>query len=545
MAFLRTVVLFCSHNALLRGVSAAWLAGSICLTATAAEPPTREQALATMTRATRFMVEKVSTQGGYVWAYLPDFSRRWGELEARESMIWIQPPGTPSMGHLFLDAYHATHDEAYYEAAEQVGGALIRGQHPSGGWNYVVDFAGEQSLREWYATVGGNAWRLEEFQHYYGNATFDDAGTAQAAKFLLRLYLAKRDPRHRPALERAISFFTQSQHPVGAWPQRYPLMNEFSHGGRPDYTSFLTFNDDVAAENIDFLILCYHGLGETGLREPLERAMNAFLVTQQAAPQPGWALQYTPDLRPAGARSYEPRALATHTTAQCVGQLLKFYQWTGEARFLARIPEALDWLDAARLPEEMRIEGATHPTFLEIGTNRPLFIHRAGSNVMNGHYYVDYDAHNTVAHYSSTRHLDVPALRARFEHLRALPVAEATKGSPLLPCGEAGEFPKFFTRMIEERGHTPTRADRRKRAAKAIATLNSEGYWPAELRMTSHPYQRDGGAAVVSGDFARTQTGDESDTSPFRSTQPTPAITTFAYIRNMHALIEFVSDDGR
>ena len=30
----------------------------------------------TMKRATTFMVEKVATNGGYVWSYLPDFSRR-------------------------------------------------------------------------------------------------------------------------------------------------------------------------------------------------------------------------------------------------------------------------------------------------------------------------------------------------------------------------------------------------------------------------------------------------------------------------------------
>ena len=61
----------------------------------------------TMKRATRFMVEEVSTEGGYVWSYLPDMSRRWGEIEAKKSMIWVQPPGTATMGHLFLDAFHA------------------------------------------------------------------------------------------------------------------------------------------------------------------------------------------------------------------------------------------------------------------------------------------------------------------------------------------------------------------------------------------------------------------------------------------------------
>ena len=38
-------------------------------------------------------------------------------------------------------------DEYYYQAAEKAARALMRAQHPSGGWNYVVDFAGEQSLQ--------------------------------------------------------------------------------------------------------------------------------------------------------------------------------------------------------------------------------------------------------------------------------------------------------------------------------------------------------------------------------------------------------------
>ena len=40
-----------------------------------------------MLRSTRYMVEQVSTNGGYVWYYLPDFSRRWGEMEAYKTMI--------------------------------------------------------------------------------------------------------------------------------------------------------------------------------------------------------------------------------------------------------------------------------------------------------------------------------------------------------------------------------------------------------------------------------------------------------------------------
>jgi hypothetical protein len=67
----------------------------------------------TMIDATRYMVEHVSTHGGYSNNYLPDFSRQWGELESYETQIWVMDPGTVSMGNIFLDAYHTT-DDAYY-----------------------------------------------------------------------------------------------------------------------------------------------------------------------------------------------------------------------------------------------------------------------------------------------------------------------------------------------------------------------------------------------------------------------------------------------
>ena len=226
--------------------------------------PTRADILSAMKRATIFMADTVAVNGGYVWSYLPDLSRRWGEIEATPTMIWLQPPGTATMGHIFLDAYHATGDEYYYQAAERTTAAVIWAQLSSGGWNYVADMRGEASLREWYATVGKNAWRLEEFQHYWGNATFDDVTTIDAARLLLRIYLEKRDPRYRPALNNAIQFVLDSQYPIGGWPQRYPAKPDFM----PDYTSFITFNDDVAAENIDFLLQCYQTLGDPRLVDP-------------------------------------------------------------------------------------------------------------------------------------------------------------------------------------------------------------------------------------------------------------------------------------
>lgn len=534
---------------MLRGV-AVGLVGALALLfalpAAAQKAPGRDAALAAMKTATRFMVEKVAYQGGYVWSYTADMKRRWGELEAKPTMIWVQPPGTGTMGHLFLDAYHATGDEYYYRAAEKAGEALIWGQHASGGWHYMIDFGGEGSMKDWYATYGKNAWRMEEFQHYWGNATFDDAGTSEAMQFLLRLYVEKKDPRWKPALDKAIGFVLNSQYPMGGWPQRYPLKSEFSHHGKPDYTSFITFNDDVAGENIKFLIMAHQALGEPRALEAVNRAMNSFLVTQQGPPQPGWGLQYTvADLRPVGARTYEPDALTTHTTANNVAQLMTFYELTGDTKYLARVPEALDWLEKVKLPTP-RPDGRTHPTYIEIGTDRPIYVHRRGSNVENGAYYWDYSDEKTLGHYGAWRRIDLAGLRARYARLKSTPPAEVTKRSPLAAKAYV-PLPKYFATRDLETSDLNVRAkdDAPKavtpaQAAALITGLNREGYWPTPLVATSHPYTGARPPVAATGDFATTHVGDATDTSPYPTDKPELGISTGTYIQNMTTLIDYL-----
>lgn len=514
-------------------------ATTLTLFATSVCGADRESVLAAMKRAATFMNEKVSHEGGFVWTYLPDFSRRWGEMEAYPTMIWIQPPGTPGMGDAFLEAYEVTGDDYYYGAASRAADALIRVQHPSGGWNYVADLAGEESLRKWYDTIGRNGWRLEEFQHYYGNATFDDQTTIAAARFMLRLYLAKRDPKHKASLDKAIQFVLDAQYSSGGWPQRFPLMGGFSRNGNPDYTGFITFNDDVAVANVDFLIECLQTLGEERLREPILRAMNSFVITQQKSPQAGWAMQYTVDLEPAGARTYEPRALSTETTVQNIGQLIRFYYLTGDTNFLTRIPEAFAWLDAVRFDRDDPSVRGTHPTFVEIGSNKPLFLHRSGSNVRNGRYFVDYDSRNIIAHYSSSRTLDVDRLRERYQQAIATPPKQATKESPLKQRGETR-----LSRSNRERDEVAGGAVDKtleQRVDSLVATLDADGRWLAPIVFTSHPYTGAEPRPSVTGEFSGTLVGDHTDTSPYKSTVSTPCISVAVYVRNMNTLIRFLT----
>ncbi len=492
-----------------------------------------------MLRSTKYMVEEVSTNGGFVWYYTPDLSRRWGEMEAYPTMVWVQDGGTVSMGNLFLEAYHGTHDEYYYQAAEKAATALIWGQSHEGGWNYMIDFAGDRSLKNWYNTIGKNGWRLEEFQHYYGNSTYDDDVTSDAARFLLRVYLEKLDPKYKPALDKAIGFLLKSQYPAGGWPQRYPLRYDFNKSGHPDYTSYYTFNDDVTWENVNFLVQCYQTLGEERFLDPISRGMNFYLLTQQA--NGAWGQQYNLDLEPAGARTYEPAALLPRATNWNALLMIKFYEYTGDRKFIARIPDAIKWLEKTRLPDSMTQSGRySHSLFVELKTDRPIFVHRKGSNVTYGYYYYDYSDDKLLGHMQGKGKIDVENLKREYARVSALSPAEASKNSPLLTEAFHGEgTPQHYydlSRSAASSAPPPNEA----RVKEILKALDDHSRWLVPHAAISHPYTGEGKNRQPTDEFASTHVGDDTDTSPYADPSDKLYISTTAYMRNMYQLIQYV-----
>ncbi|MBN2166227.1 MAG: hypothetical protein JW717_08125 [Marinilabiliaceae bacterium] len=489
-----------------------------------------------MLKATKYMVETVSTNGGYVWYYLPDFSRRWGEMEAYKTMIWLQHPGTISMGHTFLNAYEITGEEYYYKAAQKAAAAIIFGQSYEGGWNYMIDFAGDKSLKHWYNTIGKNGWRLEEFQHYYGNSTFDDDITSDAARFLLRIYLEKFDPSYKPYLDKAIDFILKSQYDLGGWPQRYPLKYDFNKNGHPDYTSFYTFNDDVTWENVHFLIQCYQTLGEERFLDPIKRGMYFYLFSQHSSG--AWAQQLNLNLETAGARTYEPPALLPSTTCENAFLLLKFYQYTGDKRFLLAVPAAINWLENTVLPKD-KIEGErTHPQFVDPNTNKPIYVHRKGTNVKCGFYYCDDNDKKLLAHYYGKSRIPLNELKNEYKRVASMSVEDATKESPLHigPFTGKGTPQKYYNLTRHYFDFTVEKTV----VKDIINSLDNKGRWLSKHAQISHPYIGDGVLKDSTDKYALTMVGDETDTSPYRDESDQDYISTRTYIKNMNLLLNYL-----
>ena len=184
------------------------------------------------------------------------------------------------------------------------------------------------------------------------------------------------------------------------------------------------------------------------LKEPILRAMNCVIVLQQGAPFAGWSDQYTiEDLQPAHARSYEPRAINTSTTVRIVRALMDYYRLTGDTKYLSGIPAALDFLESMQLPDSevqrwgrpsRDPEAILVPRFVDPDDGRPLYVHRKGSNVVNGTYYIDQDITQTIGHYNSTAYINVKAcagFTTRYGLCRARKLRPIHRWSLLPRCG--------------------------------------------------------------------------------------------------------------
>ena len=114
------------------------------------------QARRALVKGAAFM-RSISAEGGYLWRYSTDLQLVAGENRASRSMMWLQPPGTPSVGMALLESYQRTGERALLEHALAAGAALAQAQLASGGWGYRHDFSDPQrTLRRNITTFDDN-----------------------------------------------------------------------------------------------------------------------------------------------------------------------------------------------------------------------------------------------------------------------------------------------------------------------------------------------------------------------------------------------------
>lgn len=415
----------------------------------------------------------IATEGGWVWRYSLDLEKRAGESKATPTMIWVQPPGTPTVGLAILRAHAVTGDPRHLDAALAAADALATGQLASGGWDYSIDFDPEEARRAFRRTDIG---RLDpaEATRRFNVSTYDDDTTQAAIRFLLAVVDAcagadgPRERRIRAACDHALAKLLEAQLPCGAWPQRYDGVprgpaapppqatipadwpREWSKG---HYERFATLNDDVQLDCIETLRDAHRRRGGDEFLAAIRRAGDFLVAAQLPEPQPGWAQQYDERMQPAWARAFEPPAVATRETVGAIRALLAVFEVTGDHRYLEPIPAALAWLERSRIGPDR------WPRFLELGTNRPIYGDRDGR------------IHGSLAEVSEERRsgygwegsFGVTAALKAYRRARE----QQDSGPALL---NATASPSAESRVAQARSLEP-------RAHDVIAALDGQGRW--------------------------------------------------------------------
>ena len=303
-------------------------------------------------RASADALHNYSLTGGYGGFYTPDGKAYAGSLSQplAADQIWIQPPGTTSVGDSFLRSYEVLNDPVVLGYAIQAGQALSSAQMSTGGWNYIGDGdAAPRTLTSPYTTL-------------------DDSVTQSALNFLMHL------DRHVDAtwldqtIQATFTFLLTSQSAEGAWQQSYGT-------GFPAYRTLYTFNDRAISDTIDVLLRGYTQYGDSAYLNAALKGADFIIATQATGNQAGWAAQYDRNLQPAPARAYEPAALDSSVTADNVQTLLEVYLVTGDAKYLTPIVPALQWLEQVKLGPDLWAR------FYELGTNRPIYAKKDGTIV--------------------------------------------------------------------------------------------------------------------------------------------------------------------
>ena len=351
----------------------------------------RRAAVRAMKKAAAFYRGEVASYGGYVYYYSLDLRQRWGEGKSAPYTLFVQPPGTPTVGMAYLKAYAATEDSFYLDAARETAEALVAGQLDSGGWTQVIHFGPAKRLEK-YRKGNGGSWNV---------SSLDDGQTQAALQMLIRTDRALKF-RHAEIHEAALyglAALLGAQFPNGAFPQgfrgpvepqpllkaRFPDYDWRTEGRVKNYWDYYTLNDNVAGTVSDVLIEAHRVYEDEKYKASLEKLGDFLILAQMPDPQPGWCQQYNYKTVPIWARKFEPPAITGWESQDVMETLIKIARHTGNKKYLEPIPRALEYFKGSLLPDG-RIA-----RYYELKTNRPLY--------MDARYQLTYDDSAVPGHY--------------------------------------------------------------------------------------------------------------------------------------------------
>ena len=412
-------------------------------------------------QAVDYATQHLADYGGYLWWYRTDLQEQAGEgSPVPRGTIWVQPPGTPTVGEALLRLAQVTGDQRYLDAAVKAGEALAWGQLASGGWFAYVQF--DQPTLD--ALHYRHDWERDgkPSGKRRNTSTYDDDITQSALRFLLKLdrQLHASNAAIHHAVGVGLAALVETQHPNGGWTQVFTeapdpsepvLQASFPETWRErpsgaSYWFHFTLNDGVLQQNVTTLYLAADLLDSQRCRAAATKAGDFLLRAQLPAPQPVWAQQYDQQMHPAWARKFEPPAASSWETMMSLETLLEIWLRTGDAKYRQAMDPALAWLD------QVRLKDGPWARFYELQTNRPLYL--------TSDYKLTYDDSDTPAHYGFKQDL-----AARLEQVR-------------------NQLKLGRDKLVAQRAHTPTAPERQARlaeleprVAEALASLDAQGRW--------------------------------------------------------------------
>jgi PelA/Pel-15E family pectate lyase len=434
----------------------------------------------TLRNASRFYQTKVAVHGGYVYQVSADLRYREGEGDAGPLAVWVQPPGTPSVGMAFLEAYQRTKEPSLLKGAESAAECLVQGQLHSGGWQNHIDFDPILRTKLAYRVEPNPTKRARNY------SSFDDDQTQSAIRFLASYDATTgfaNTSVHSSVLF-ALDAVVRNQHPNGAWgqvfgnqlananhktvPAQYPEEWLRQHPGT-DYWLFYTLNDNVMARVIQTMWLAYELYGEERYRESAIRGADFLLLAQMPDPQPAWSQQYNFDMHPVWARKFEPPAISGGESQAVIETLLNTYARTGDAKYLATLDKALAYLEGSVLPNGKLAR------FYELKTNRPLYFTKS--------YKLTYSDDDMPTHYGFQVPSNLGRLKKQLAKWREMPLS---KLKDLIAKGKDQ--------------HEKPKLDELK---QVLTSINAEGAWVETGKLKYVKAKDHDGRVIRSETFAR------------------------------------------